>query len=95
MKRRLVVTLLALVGLGLGVFGYPYVVAEDLGPMEVPPIDVAALSARVQASDLSPTERVWERIPWTRTLEEAQALSARTERPIFLFSMWGELDSRC
>ena len=58
-------------------------------------IDPAALRERARGMDLMDNERVWERIPWVTTYEDATALSAQTGRPIFLFSMWGELDSRC
>lgn len=67
-------------------------------PVEPPALDPAKLSGlerRADALDLQEHERVWERIAWTRDLESAEQLSDQTGRPIFLFSMWGELDSRC
>jgi hypothetical protein len=60
-----------------------------------PSVDVAAIRAAVELQALSDEERVWEHIPWTHTLPEARVVSTETGRPIFLFSMWGELDGRC
>ena len=58
-------------------------------------VDVEAVRAAVIQQALSDEERVWEHIPWTHNLPEARAAAERTGRPIFLFSMWGELDGRC
>lgn len=58
-------------------------------------VDVEAVRAAVKQQALSDEERVWEHIPWTHTLPEARAAAEQTGRPIFLFSMWGELDGRC
>lgn len=78
------------VGVGLWMDALP-----PLDPVVVDSPDLNALRYAAATLDLTPAERVWERIPWTRSLEEAQALSLATGRPIFLFSMWGELDGRC
>jgi len=58
-------------------------------------LDVENIRARVQALDLTESENVWARIPWVPSLEEAQQLSQSSGRPIFFFSMYGELDGRC
>lgn len=57
--------------------------------------DLAALRAQAEALDLNRGERVWDEIPWVRSLDQAKTLSRQTGRPIFLFSMWGDLDGRC
>ena len=61
------------------------------------PTALDALSIKTKGAEiiLSEEERVWELIPWTTNLQEATRLSAETDRPIFLFSMHGDLDGRC
>ena len=58
-------------------------------------LDTAELARFVEALDLTPQERVWERVAWARDLASAQAVAEESGRPIFLFSMWGQLDGRC
>ena len=57
--------------------------------------DVATIRERVKYFSLRQSERVWDKIPWVTDYSTAQALSQESQRPIFLFSMWGELDGRC
>ena len=49
---------------------------------------------KVEELSLKKEERVWERIPWMTSFEEAQKTSQASNRPIFLFSMHGDLDGR-
>jgi hypothetical protein len=38
----------------------------------------------------------WRKIPWTASIQEARRISAHEQRPIFLFSMDGNLETgRC
>ena len=79
----------------LGAVAYPVLSRPTPEPVVVGEIDVEEISLNALAMDLDQKDRVWERIPWVKDLDAARALSAQTDRPIFLFSMWGELDSRC
>lgn len=56
---------------------------------------IETIKERVKYFSLRTSERVWEHIPWVTDFETAQAMSQETQRPIFMFSMWGELDGRC
>lgn len=85
MRRKILLLLLALNVVGL-------VALQRARP---PAVDFESVKAQVQALDLRADERVWERIHWERDLASAQEVSRATQRPIFLFSMWGELDGRC
>lgn len=58
-------------------------------------LDVAAIRARVGALELKAEERVWDRIAWQSDPARAMDLARQTGRPVFLFSMYGELDGRC
>ena len=95
MKRNLLFAGLALLGLGATAIAIPQLIADPIGELVVKPINVEAMNDRVDEMDLSDGEQVWERIPWATDLDTAMALSKESNRPVFLFSMWGELDSRC
>ena len=60
-----------------------------------PTISVPAVRAGVQALQLDADDRVWERIAWSRDIDDAKRRSRDSGRPIFFFSMWGKLDGRC
>ena len=64
-------------------------------PTDPVSLDVDSIRSRVSDLDLTESENVWARIPWVPSLEEAQRLSHSSGRPIFFFSMYGELDGRC
>ena len=57
--------------------------------------EIEEIEEKVKYFSLRKSERVWEKIPWVTDFKTAKALSEKTNRPIFLFSMWGELDGRC
>ena len=59
------------------------------------PLNIDSIQQRVRAIELTEQENVWSRIPWVRSLEKAKRLSKESGRPIFFFSMYGELDGRC
>lgn len=67
----------------------------DLGKKLVLSKEISTIEERVKYFSLRRSERVWDKIPWVTEFETAQALSEKTNRPIFMFSMWGELDGRC
>ena len=54
------------------------------------PYDIAVAEHR-----LKPQEKVWARLPWFGDYEKALEESQKQNRPIFFFSMFGELDGRC
>ena len=58
-------------------------------------IDIESIKSGVSQNRLKKHEMVWERVRWVRDFDTALALSNRHERPIFLFSMHGQLDGRC
>ena len=58
-------------------------------------MDIEKIREEVRYFALRKSERVWDKIPWVTDYTTAQALSQESQRPIFLFSMWGELDGRC
>ena len=58
-------------------------------------IDIERIKSGVSQNRLKKHEMVWERVRWVRDFDTALALSNRHERPIFLFSMHGQLDGRC
>lgn len=62
---------------------------------EASSLDVAAVRAEVEGLGVQVQEAVWNRVYWESDPEQARARSRETGRPIFLFSMWGELDGRC
>ncbi len=67
-------------------------VANKLEGVEV---DIESIKSGVSQNRLKKHEMVWERVRWVRDFDTALALSNRHERPIFLFSMHGQLDGRC
>ena len=74
---------------------HPYLMAEPLPEISVAQVDPDAIDAQVAILGLQPKEKVWEHIPWLQDVEKAKAASQESGRPVFLFSMWGELDGRC
>ena len=58
-------------------------------------IDIESIKSGVSHNRLKKHEMVWERVRWVRDFDTALALSNKHERPIFLFSMHGQLDGRC
>ena len=58
-------------------------------------IDVDSIQEKVKHLSLQQEERIWDRIPWKSDLESAKKASSESGRPIFLFSMHGDLDGRC
>ena len=58
-------------------------------------VDVASIQEKVKQMSLQQEERIWDRIPWKSDLETAKKVSTESGRPIFLFSMHGDLDGRC
>lgn len=66
---------------------------KDVG--EVSPFDISAIQQQATKLELQSEERIWERIPWTSSLNEAKSISQESDRPIFIFSMHGNLDGRC
>ena len=44
---------------------------------------------------LDADDRVWERIAWSRDIDDAQRRARESGRPILFFSIWGKLDGRC
>lgn len=95
MKKKILLATLAALGAVSVAAALPFLTAERQAPIPVEDLDVDALSARVARQGLSEREAVWERIAWVRDVDEARALAQERDRPIFLFSMWGELDGRC
>lgn len=68
---------------------------QDSMIVDVDPIDVDTIGDEVARLDLQPHEKVWERVSWMADVATAKSLAVKTNRPIFLFSMHGELDGRC
>jgi hypothetical protein len=70
---------------------------QQIAYAQFDPVDftVDSIENRAKSFELSEAENVWARIKWVRTLEQAKVLSEQSNRPIFLFSMYGELDGRC
>jgi hypothetical protein len=66
--------------------------AQVMVPLE---LDEQSIRDRTGQLDLKASEDFWTRIAWVRSLERAEGLSKSTGRPIFFFSMYGELDGRC
>lgn len=69
---------------------------------EVPAEPSAAHAERIAAVDdtvallsLSVDDQVWRKIAWEEDYDSARQQSQQLERPIFFFSMWGQLDGRC
>ena len=73
--------------------GRPLTITIDR-PLEITK-DIDTVREDVRYYALRKSERVWDKIPWVTDYPTAQALSQESKRPIFLFSMWGELDGRC
>jgi hypothetical protein len=69
--------------------------SQDQFREEIEVLSSAEIEETVKQLALSDEERIWERIPWTRSIDEAKKISEDSQRPIFFFSMWGELDGRC
>ena len=63
----------------------------------VPSVSLTPLDIKTKGAEivLSEQERVWELISWTTDVKDANRQSEETGRPIFLFSMHGDLDGRC
>jgi len=58
-------------------------------------LDIQRISKGVADLALQDSEKVWERVSWVSDVSTAKSLAIQTQRPIFLFSMHGELDGRC
>ena len=58
-------------------------------------INLAHVRKGVSDLSLQEHEKVWKRVSWVAKHATAKKLSLETNRPIFLFSMHGELDGRC
>ena len=56
---------------------------------------IAAVDDTVALLSLSVDDQVWRKIAWEHDYESARQRSQLQDRPIFFFSMWGELDGRC
>ena len=56
---------------------------------------IAAVDDAVARVQLSVDDQVWRKIAWEEDYESARQRSQQQDRPIFFFSMWGELDGRC
>lgn len=68
------------------------VAGADAPPAPVRASDVAALMANVKPA--KPMD--WTRIPWTRSLLDARQTSRDEDRPVFLFSLDGNIETgRC
>jgi hypothetical protein len=72
-------------------------VEEDLGstPKIRSEIDTAIIDANVERYRLRTDEKIWARLPWISSYDEAMQEAKKRNRPIFFFSMYGELDGRC
>ena len=68
---------------------------SNLFPTNPVEFNVKSIQERAKRLDLAESENVWSRISWVRTLKEAKRISSESGRPIFFFSMYGELDGRC
>jgi hypothetical protein len=80
MRREVLAVLVA------GVVGSP-AVAQDY--------DEAWVARRVEQVRASDTTG-WARIPWVASLTEARRISAREKKPVFLFTLDGNLETgRC
>ena len=58
-------------------------------------IVVADIEEKAAELALKQHERVWDLIPWESDYSQAMQISQETRRPVFLFSMLGDLDGRC
>lgn len=60
-----------------------------------PTARVTRLRERAAQLDLTPQERLWESVGWVQDLTRARALSHSTGKPLFLWTLGGNLGGRC
>ena len=60
-----------------------------------PIFDTTLIDQSVESLKLSSSEKVWTQIPWVSDYNLALEQAQKSNRPIFFFAMYGELDGRC